>query len=176
MTRGQITFRLDPCIEARIRELVAEGEFRTVSDFVNLAILQKFEFDRIPVDGGMIGSDRSTGSSTRRGGASGSGKRCWRRWAGNRADTGRGCRTASSSPCYRGQFAEHTPGERGRRPVSRRQPGLRRRGPPDSVDEATPVCSQCEHGRRHGGDCLPSPAMDWEGASITGAYRRRTYR
>ena len=57
MTEGQITFRLDPALKARICELVAAGEFRTVSDFVNQAVLLKFEFDGIPIDGRRIGND-----------------------------------------------------------------------------------------------------------------------
>ena len=55
MIEGQITFRLDPHLKARIRELVAAGEFRSVSDFMNQAVLLKFEFDRIPVNGRTIG-------------------------------------------------------------------------------------------------------------------------
>ena len=57
MLEDQITFRTHPRLKARIRELVTEGEFRTVSDFMNLAILQKFEFDRVPVNGELIGPD-----------------------------------------------------------------------------------------------------------------------
>ena len=57
MIEGQIAFRLEPDLKARIRELVAAGEFRTVSDFVNQAVLLKFEFDRIPINGRMIGDD-----------------------------------------------------------------------------------------------------------------------
>lgn len=57
MIEGQVTFRLAPVLEARIRELVAAGEYRTVSDFVNQAILLKFEFDGIPIGGRTIGDD-----------------------------------------------------------------------------------------------------------------------
>lgn len=57
MTEGQITFRTDPRIKARIRELVAEGEFRNVSDFVNQAILQRCALERIPIDGRLLAFD-----------------------------------------------------------------------------------------------------------------------
>jgi len=57
MIEGPITFRLDPHLKARIRGLVAAGEFRTVSDFMNQAVLLKFEFERIPVNSRAIGGD-----------------------------------------------------------------------------------------------------------------------
>lgn len=57
MIADQVTFRLDPDLKGQIREQVASGEYRTVSDFMNQAILLKFEFDRIPVRGRMIGGD-----------------------------------------------------------------------------------------------------------------------
>jgi hypothetical protein len=57
MTEGQITFRVDPDLKARIRELVAEGEYRNVSDFVNQAILLVFAFERIPLGGRLLAYD-----------------------------------------------------------------------------------------------------------------------
>ena len=57
MTEGQITFRTDPRIKARIRELVAEGEFRNVGDFITHAILLTFALERIPVDGRLLEPD-----------------------------------------------------------------------------------------------------------------------
>lgn len=56
MTAGRMTFTVDPGLKARIRELVAGGEFPTVSEFVNGAILPKFEIERIAIDGGLPGS------------------------------------------------------------------------------------------------------------------------
>ncbi|MEN6518681.1 MAG: ribbon-helix-helix protein, CopG family [Methanospirillum sp.] len=57
MTEGQITFRLDQALKARIRELVDEGEYRNVSDFVNRAVLLMFAFERIPIEGRLLGRD-----------------------------------------------------------------------------------------------------------------------
>lgn len=57
MLDNQISFRLDPRVKARIQDLVAEGEFRNVSDFVNQAILVTFAFERIPVDGRLLARD-----------------------------------------------------------------------------------------------------------------------
>lgn len=57
MTEGQITFRLDQALKARIRELVDEGEYRNVSDFVNRAVLLMFAFERIPIEGRLLGCD-----------------------------------------------------------------------------------------------------------------------
>lgn len=57
MLEDQITFRTDPRLKARIRELVAAGEFRSVSDFVTQAILLKFAFERIPIDGRLLAHD-----------------------------------------------------------------------------------------------------------------------
>ncbi len=56
MTEGQITFRLDSRLKARIQELVAEGQYRNVSDFMVRAILDKFAFDLIPVEGHRVPS------------------------------------------------------------------------------------------------------------------------
>ncbi len=51
MSADRITFRLDPRVRACIQELVAEGEYLNISDFVNRAILFTFAFQRIPVGG-----------------------------------------------------------------------------------------------------------------------------
>ena len=45
---------------ARIGELVTEGEYRSVSEFVNEAIVMKFEVERIAVDGGLPGPEPFT--------------------------------------------------------------------------------------------------------------------
>ena len=57
MIEGRITFRTDPRIKARTQELVAEGEFRNVSDFVNQAILLKCALERIPIEGRLLAFD-----------------------------------------------------------------------------------------------------------------------
>lgn len=57
MPPGQITFRTDPRIKARIAELVASGEFRNMSEFLNHAILLTFQVERIQVEGEPIGPD-----------------------------------------------------------------------------------------------------------------------
>jgi len=57
MTEGQITFRTDPRVKARIRELVAEGKHRNVGDFITHAILLTFALERIPVDGRLLEPD-----------------------------------------------------------------------------------------------------------------------
>jgi len=54
MPEDQITFRTDPEIKARIAELVAEKEYRNLSDFVNQAILLKFQVDQITLNGRLI--------------------------------------------------------------------------------------------------------------------------
>ena len=57
MPPGQITFRTDPRIKARIAELVASGEFRNMSEFLNHAILLTFQVERIQIEGQPIGPD-----------------------------------------------------------------------------------------------------------------------
>ena len=57
MPGSQISFRIDPRVKALIRELVASGEYRTVSDFMNEAVLLTFAFERIPVGGELIAYD-----------------------------------------------------------------------------------------------------------------------
>lgn len=57
MPPGQITFRTDPRIKARIAELVASGEFRNMSEFLNHAILLTFQVERIHLEGQPIGPD-----------------------------------------------------------------------------------------------------------------------
>jgi hypothetical protein len=57
MPEDQITFRTDPRIKARIAELVNAREYRNLSDFVNQAILLKFQLERIPLDGELVGHD-----------------------------------------------------------------------------------------------------------------------
>lgn len=57
MPGNQFTFRTDPRLKARIQELVAEGKYRNVGDFVNHAILVTFALERIPVDGRLLEPD-----------------------------------------------------------------------------------------------------------------------
>lgn len=54
MPEDQITFRTDPAIKARIAELVAAKEYRNLSEFVNQAILLKFQLEQITLDGRLI--------------------------------------------------------------------------------------------------------------------------
>ncbi len=55
--KGQITFRLDQALKERICELVDAGEYVTVSDFVTRAVLLMFAFERIPIEGQLLGCD-----------------------------------------------------------------------------------------------------------------------
>ena len=57
MVENQITFRVDPRLKARIQELVAEGEFRNVSDCMQWAIRLAFEVEQIPIDGTLSARD-----------------------------------------------------------------------------------------------------------------------
>ncbi len=57
MMESHITFRLDQNLKARIRELVDEGEYRNVSEFMNRAILPMFAFKRIPIEGKLLVHD-----------------------------------------------------------------------------------------------------------------------
>lgn len=57
MPDNQITFRTDPRIKARLNELVRQGEFRNRSEFINQAILLKFQVERILLDGEHVGPD-----------------------------------------------------------------------------------------------------------------------
>lgn len=57
MPENQITFRTDPKVKTRIAELVAQGEFRNTSEFMNQAILLKFQVERILLDGKPLGPD-----------------------------------------------------------------------------------------------------------------------
>ncbi|MEN6519338.1 MAG: hypothetical protein ABFC38_14385 [Methanospirillum sp.] len=51
MPEDQITFRTDPRLKSRIADLVERGEYKTMSDFLNQAILQKFHLDLVPIEG-----------------------------------------------------------------------------------------------------------------------------
>jgi Arc/MetJ-type ribon-helix-helix transcriptional regulator len=57
MPDNQITFRTDPRIKARINELVRQGEYRNRSEFINQALLLKFQVERILLDGEPVGPD-----------------------------------------------------------------------------------------------------------------------
>jgi len=50
-----MTVQVDPALRAAIDDLVREGEYESEEQFVNHAILLKFQFDQIPVDGRPIG-------------------------------------------------------------------------------------------------------------------------
>jgi len=55
--KGQITFRLDESLKERISELVEAGEYRAVGDFVTRTVLLMFAFERIPIEGRLLGCD-----------------------------------------------------------------------------------------------------------------------
>jgi Arc/MetJ-type ribon-helix-helix transcriptional regulator len=57
MPDNQITFRTDPRVKARIAELVGQGEYRNTSEFMNQAILLKFQVERVLLDGEPVGPD-----------------------------------------------------------------------------------------------------------------------
>ncbi len=57
MPADQITFRTDPRIKARIAALVATGEYRNLSEFINHAILLTFQLERIQIEGQPVGPD-----------------------------------------------------------------------------------------------------------------------
>jgi len=57
MTEDQITFRTDPRMKARIEELVRDRQYRNKSDFINQALLLKFQVERIALDGDFVGPD-----------------------------------------------------------------------------------------------------------------------
>jgi len=61
MPEDQITFRTDPAIKARIAELVAGKEYRNISDFMNQAILLKFQFEQITLNGRLVGPNPMEG-------------------------------------------------------------------------------------------------------------------
>ena len=60
MAEDLITFKTDPRLTARIRELVAEGKYRNVGDFMHHAIRLTFTLERIPVDGRLLEPDPVT--------------------------------------------------------------------------------------------------------------------
>jgi len=57
MPDDQITFRTDPRIKERIAGLVQEKRYPSLSEFVNQAILLKFQVEQIAVDGISSGPD-----------------------------------------------------------------------------------------------------------------------
>jgi|GEM_PF-575850 Arc/MetJ-type ribon-helix-helix transcriptional regulator len=60
MPEDRITFTIDPRLTARIQELVPEGTFGNVSDFMHHAIRLTFALERIPVDGRLLEPDPIT--------------------------------------------------------------------------------------------------------------------
>lgn len=52
MPSDQITFRTDPRIKARIEEVVRQGGYRNVTDFVNRALLLMLEMERARLEHG----------------------------------------------------------------------------------------------------------------------------
>lgn len=57
MPEDQITFRTDPRIKAAIAELVAQGEYRNMSDFMNDALLLMFHIKYFLIDGMPVGPE-----------------------------------------------------------------------------------------------------------------------
>jgi len=55
MPDDQITFRTDPAVKTAIAALVADGEWRTVSEYVNHAILLWFHMKSITLNGRAVG-------------------------------------------------------------------------------------------------------------------------
>ncbi len=53
MPENQITFRTDPRFKARIAELVEQKEYKNLSEFMNEAIMLKFEADGVEIKGGF---------------------------------------------------------------------------------------------------------------------------
>jgi hypothetical protein len=51
---AQVCFRIDGRFKARIQDLVNEGEYRNISDFMIQAVLDTFAFDRITVEGQYV--------------------------------------------------------------------------------------------------------------------------